>query len=256
MKIEGLELGADDYVTKPFHPRELLARVRSLVRLRRLQSGARGAQRAAREHQRRARERARGAARGRRPARAGRAARGGGRARGRRRARGEQPGQLRDERAEDAAELRRRRAPWRSRFAALDPRSDPDSSREQARGARSGCASELGFDESVEARWASWSRSSRRGSSAPRRLVGDLRDFAAPGRPGARARSIVGAGPAIDAPARPPRSARGRGRGPASRSPPRLPLARRATPGPSIRFSSTCSRMPPKHSKGGAGPSG
>jgi len=37
MKIEGLELGADDYVTKPFHPRELLARVRSLVRLRRMQ---------------------------------------------------------------------------------------------------------------------------------------------------------------------------------------------------------------------------
>jgi signal transduction histidine kinase len=37
MKIEGLELGAEDYVTKPFHPRELLARVRSLVRLRRLQ---------------------------------------------------------------------------------------------------------------------------------------------------------------------------------------------------------------------------
>lgn len=37
MKIEGLELGADDYVTKPFHPRELLARVRSLVRVRQLQ---------------------------------------------------------------------------------------------------------------------------------------------------------------------------------------------------------------------------
>ncbi len=37
MKIEGLELGADDYVTKPFHPRELLARARSLVRLRTLQ---------------------------------------------------------------------------------------------------------------------------------------------------------------------------------------------------------------------------
>ncbi len=36
MKVEGLELGADDYVTKPFHPRELLARVRGLVRLRRL----------------------------------------------------------------------------------------------------------------------------------------------------------------------------------------------------------------------------
>ncbi len=38
MKIEGLERGADDYVTKPFHPRELLARVRALVRLRRLQA--------------------------------------------------------------------------------------------------------------------------------------------------------------------------------------------------------------------------
>jgi len=37
MKIAGLETGADDYVTKPFHSRELLARVRSLVRLRRLQ---------------------------------------------------------------------------------------------------------------------------------------------------------------------------------------------------------------------------
>ena len=37
MKLEGLELGADDYVSKPFHPRELLARVRSLVRLRGLQ---------------------------------------------------------------------------------------------------------------------------------------------------------------------------------------------------------------------------
>ncbi len=37
MKIQGLELGADDYVTKPFHPRELLARARSLVRLRTLQ---------------------------------------------------------------------------------------------------------------------------------------------------------------------------------------------------------------------------
>jgi signal transduction histidine kinase len=37
MKIEGLELGAEDYVTKPFHPRELLARVRALVRMRELQ---------------------------------------------------------------------------------------------------------------------------------------------------------------------------------------------------------------------------
>jgi signal transduction histidine kinase len=34
MKIEGLELGADDYVTKPFHPRELMARVRALVRVK------------------------------------------------------------------------------------------------------------------------------------------------------------------------------------------------------------------------------
>jgi DNA-binding response OmpR family regulator len=31
-KLLGLDLGADDYVTKPFSPRELLARVRSLLR--------------------------------------------------------------------------------------------------------------------------------------------------------------------------------------------------------------------------------
>ncbi|MHA7839688.1 MAG: ATP-binding response regulator, partial [bacterium] len=37
MKIEGLERGADDYVTKPFHPRELLVRARGWVRLRTLQ---------------------------------------------------------------------------------------------------------------------------------------------------------------------------------------------------------------------------
>lgn len=37
-RIVGLEMGADDYITKPFDPRELLARVKSV--LRRLQSRA------------------------------------------------------------------------------------------------------------------------------------------------------------------------------------------------------------------------
>src|SRR5258706_13481648 len=31
-RIMGLELGADDYLTKPFSPRELLARIRSVLR--------------------------------------------------------------------------------------------------------------------------------------------------------------------------------------------------------------------------------
>ena len=31
-RIVGLEMGADDYLPKPFHPRELLARVRSILR--------------------------------------------------------------------------------------------------------------------------------------------------------------------------------------------------------------------------------
>ena len=31
-RIIGLELGADDYVAKPFNPRELLARIRAVLR--------------------------------------------------------------------------------------------------------------------------------------------------------------------------------------------------------------------------------
>src|SRR5439155_20183673 len=34
-RIMGLELGADDYLTKPFSPRELLARIRTILRRRR-----------------------------------------------------------------------------------------------------------------------------------------------------------------------------------------------------------------------------
>ena len=34
-RVMGLELGADDYVTKPFSPRELLARIRAVLRRRR-----------------------------------------------------------------------------------------------------------------------------------------------------------------------------------------------------------------------------
>jgi len=41
-KIVGLELGADDYITKPFNPREVVARVRSV--LRRTQGAGNGKQ--------------------------------------------------------------------------------------------------------------------------------------------------------------------------------------------------------------------
>jgi two-component system alkaline phosphatase synthesis response regulator PhoP len=38
-KIIGLELGADDYITKPFNGREVVARVRALLRRSRLEAG-------------------------------------------------------------------------------------------------------------------------------------------------------------------------------------------------------------------------
>ena len=38
-RLEGLDLGADDYVTKPFSPRELVARVRAILRRARGESG-------------------------------------------------------------------------------------------------------------------------------------------------------------------------------------------------------------------------
>ena len=46
-KIVGLEMGADDYLTKPFNPRELVARVRAI--LRRVQSTASAATNEARQ---------------------------------------------------------------------------------------------------------------------------------------------------------------------------------------------------------------
>jgi len=42
-KIVGLSVGADDYLTKPFSPRELVARVKAILRRRRQLSNANGA---------------------------------------------------------------------------------------------------------------------------------------------------------------------------------------------------------------------
>jgi len=39
-RVVGLELGADDYVTKPFSPRELVARVRAVLRRREADAGS------------------------------------------------------------------------------------------------------------------------------------------------------------------------------------------------------------------------
>ena len=46
-RVVGLELGADDYLPKPFEPRELLARVRALLRRARPPAGGSGAEAAA-----------------------------------------------------------------------------------------------------------------------------------------------------------------------------------------------------------------
>jgi len=46
-RIVGLELGADDYVTKPFNPRELLARIRAVLRRASGQAGPAGDEAAA-----------------------------------------------------------------------------------------------------------------------------------------------------------------------------------------------------------------
>ena len=39
-KVLGLELGADDYMTKPFSPREVVARVKAILRRSQIQTEA------------------------------------------------------------------------------------------------------------------------------------------------------------------------------------------------------------------------
>ena len=46
-RVLGLELGADDYVTKPFSTAELLSRIRAMLRRRQLDRAAGGATREA-----------------------------------------------------------------------------------------------------------------------------------------------------------------------------------------------------------------
>lgn len=48
-RVVGLELGADDYIVKPFHPREMVARVRSVLRRAGRDTGAAGPARGAEE---------------------------------------------------------------------------------------------------------------------------------------------------------------------------------------------------------------
>ena len=57
--IEGLEAGADDYLTKPFSAQELLARVRAQIQTKRIRDEAARAVHASREHLRLALESAR-----------------------------------------------------------------------------------------------------------------------------------------------------------------------------------------------------
>ena len=46
-RVLGLELGADDYLVKPFSPRELVARVRAVLRRSERSAAAAGGERAA-----------------------------------------------------------------------------------------------------------------------------------------------------------------------------------------------------------------
>ena len=49
-RVMGLELGADDYVTKPFSPRELLARIRAVLRRSQVATSTAGPDRAVRAY--------------------------------------------------------------------------------------------------------------------------------------------------------------------------------------------------------------